>query len=65
MLNVFRDELRVADAYRKEDIAPLMDLDTCSILLGQVMVTFHRRNKRLHEWVLGTDLFESLLLCNR
>lgn len=63
MLNVFRDELREAEAYREEDIAPLMDPDTHNIISGQVMVTFRRRNKRLHEWVLETDLFKSLLLC--
>lgn len=63
MLNVFRDELREAEAYREEDIAPLMDPDTHNIISGQVMVTFCRRNKRLHEWVLETDLFKSLLLC--
>lgn len=61
MLNVFRDELRVAEAYTKEDIATVMDPDTCNS--GQVMVTFHRRNKRLHDWMLETDLFKSLLLC--
>lgn len=59
---MFREELRVTETCRKEDIAPLMDPDIRSILLGQVMVTFRRRNKRLHEWVLETDLFKSLLL---
>lgn len=41
MLNVFRDKLRVAEAYRKEDIAPVMAPDTHKILHGQVMVTFN------------------------
>lgn len=66
MLNVFREDLRVIEAHRMEDIAPLMDPDSHSILLGQVMFTFHWRNKRLHEWERlqnENDLFKSLLLC--
>lgn len=58
MLNVFTDEARVTEAYRNEHIAPLMDPDPHSILLRQVMVAFHRINRRLHEWVLETDLFK-------
>lgn len=63
MLNVFREELRVTEAYRKEGFPPPMDPDTCSIPLGQVMATFHRRNKRLLKQMLETDLFKPLLLC--